>query len=311
MSAFPSLPLFTDAFLADTGHLTSHQTGAYMLLLMMAWRSPGCRIPDDDVKLARWARCDARVWRQTKPVIMEFWTLSDGYWTQKRLTSEYLTVCDRAERARLNGQYGGRPKSLKNNKPENPEGLPDKTQTKAPNPNPISNPISKPLTVTVEGETPPAGGPDLRFQILKAFEASGSPVQPDTSRAEVWIAKGYKPAIIIAVVRECLAKNKGINGLSYFEKRLAEAHAMPEAPKAVERPPIDPVLQAKAHRILVKKFFDGNWLNTWGSPPGDPGCTIPPKVIADVARELGKPWPPESGGLTDDTHAPPRVAARR
>lgn len=138
--SFPSLPLFTDAFIADTGHLTAHQTGAYMLLLMMAWRSPGCRLPDDDVKLARWARCDARVWRQTKPVVMEFWTLdAEGYWTQKRLASEYRTVSERAERARLNGQHGGRHKPLKNNEADNPAGSVSVSQKKAPNPNPIED----------------------------------------------------------------------------------------------------------------------------------------------------------------------------
>lgn len=48
MSSFPSLPLFTDAFLADTGHLSAQETGAYLLLLMMAWRLPECRLPDND-----------------------------------------------------------------------------------------------------------------------------------------------------------------------------------------------------------------------------------------------------------------------
>ena len=72
MSRFPSLPLFTDAFLADTGHLTAQETGAYLLLIMMAWRLPGCRLPDDDAKLARWARVDARTWRHLKPVVMSF-----------------------------------------------------------------------------------------------------------------------------------------------------------------------------------------------------------------------------------------------
>lgn len=85
MSSFPSLPLFTDAFIADTGHLSAQQTGAYMMLLMMAWRSPECRLPDDDDKLARWARVDRRTWLKIKPAVMEFWTLADGFWAQKRL----------------------------------------------------------------------------------------------------------------------------------------------------------------------------------------------------------------------------------
>jgi uncharacterized protein YdaU (DUF1376 family) len=137
MSAFPSLPLFTDAFIADTGHLTAQETGAYMMLLMVAWRSSECHLPDDDEKLARWARVDRRTWLRIKPTVMEFWTLRDGFWTQKRLSSERDIVSKRADVARSNGKHGGRPKSLENNDPDNPPGSSRVTHRKAPNPNPI------------------------------------------------------------------------------------------------------------------------------------------------------------------------------
>lgn len=138
MSAFPSLPLFTDAFIADTGHLSAQETGAFLMLLMMAWRSPNCCLPDDDDRLARWARVDRRTWLKIKPTVMEFWTLSDGFWLQKRLTKERGIVSKRAEVARENGQQGGRPKSLKINEAENPVGSLRVSQEKAPNPNPIT-----------------------------------------------------------------------------------------------------------------------------------------------------------------------------
>lgn len=139
MSAFPSLPLFTDAFIADTGHLSAQETGAYLMLMMVAWRSPECRLPDNDDKLARWARVDRRTWLRIKSTVLEFWTLDDGFWTQKRLSKEREFVSKRAEVARENGQQGGRPKSLKDKETANPAGSPRATQQKAPNPNP--NPI--------------------------------------------------------------------------------------------------------------------------------------------------------------------------
>lgn len=139
MSAFPSLPLFTDAFIADTGHLSAQETGAYLMLMMVAWRSPDCRLPDADDKLARWARVDRRTWLRIKPIVMEFWTLADGFWTQKRLSKERDVVSKRAEAARENGKHGGRPNSLKNNDAGNPAGSARVSGSKPPNPNPNPN----------------------------------------------------------------------------------------------------------------------------------------------------------------------------
>lgn len=110
MSAFPTLPLFTDAFIADTGHLSATETGAYLMLLMVAWRTSDCRLPDDDSRLAKWARVDLRTWRRIKATVMGFWTLADGAWSQKRLLKEREAVTKRAEAARSNGTVGGRSK---------------------------------------------------------------------------------------------------------------------------------------------------------------------------------------------------------
>ena len=90
MAEFPALPLFTDAYMADTRHLTTVQHGAYLLLLMTAWRMPDCRLPDDDRLLARWAGMDYRNWIKTRPFIIEqFWQKTDdGKLQQNRLLDE-------------------------------------------------------------------------------------------------------------------------------------------------------------------------------------------------------------------------------
>lgn len=87
---FPFLPLSVDAYLNDTRHLTTEQHGAYLLLLMEAWKSPTVSLPDDDDILARLTGLSAAKWRKNKAAIMEFW-LYDGRsrrWTQKRLRKE-------------------------------------------------------------------------------------------------------------------------------------------------------------------------------------------------------------------------------
>lgn len=147
MSKFPHLPLFTDAFIADTMHLSAAETGAYLMLLMVAWRSPECRLPDDDQKLARWARVEARHWPKVKQNVMTFWTLSEGYWTQARLLKEHAYCSKSAAVARANGKLGGRPKSLETLNPDNPAGSSRVPQQKAPIPIPIQEGSTEPSLI--------------------------------------------------------------------------------------------------------------------------------------------------------------------
>ena len=89
MARFNGLTFWTDDFLADTFHLDAEETGAYVLLLMAAWRSPACDLPDDNKLLARYARCSSRRWAlHMRRTMLPFWGVADGRWTQKRLTLE-------------------------------------------------------------------------------------------------------------------------------------------------------------------------------------------------------------------------------
>jgi uncharacterized protein YdaU (DUF1376 family) len=90
MAEFPALTLWTDAYLSDTRCLTTIEHGAYLLLLMEAWRRPHCDLPDDDRILARLAGLTIDDWMEIKATILAFWTF-DGRgktWKQKRLMIE-------------------------------------------------------------------------------------------------------------------------------------------------------------------------------------------------------------------------------
>jgi len=73
MAEFPALPLWTDAYIADTQHLTNEEHGVYLRLLMFAWRSPDNSLPDDPMRLAtmvgmtmfKWRRVDDSRWSLT------------------------------------------------------------------------------------------------------------------------------------------------------------------------------------------------------------------------------------------------------
>lgn len=135
MAEFPALPLWTDAYLADTSHLTTIEHGAYLLLLIAMWRGGGT-LPDDDRKLARFARLTAGQWKRIKPTIMEFFDRADGKITQGRLTAEMVFVRQHSKRMSDNA----RSRWLKEKGTGDAKALPEACKTDAPTPTPIISP---------------------------------------------------------------------------------------------------------------------------------------------------------------------------
>ena len=77
------MPLYVGDYLADTGHLTTAQHGAYLLLLMHYWRKH--ELPDDDVQLAAIAKLPLRIWLAMRTTIQAFF--QEG-WKHKRVEQE-------------------------------------------------------------------------------------------------------------------------------------------------------------------------------------------------------------------------------
>lgn len=77
------MPLYIGDYLADTGHLTTTQHGAYLLLMMHYWRKH--ELPTDDKQLAAIAKLPLRIWLDSKETIQAFFF--DG-WRHKRIEEE-------------------------------------------------------------------------------------------------------------------------------------------------------------------------------------------------------------------------------
>lgn len=113
MAEFPALPLFTDAYLGDTTHLSTFEHGAYLLLLMVSWRSPGCCLPDDDALLARYTRMTRDKWRKARPILEPFFIIENGFWRQARLQNELQHLQSRRDQQVAAGNASAIAKSLK------------------------------------------------------------------------------------------------------------------------------------------------------------------------------------------------------
>lgn len=84
--------LWTDSYLADTTHLTTIEHGAYLLLLMAAWRGKSHTLPNDDKLLARYAGVTARQWRRIRPTLEPLFKVEGGVWVNGRLLDEIAFV---------------------------------------------------------------------------------------------------------------------------------------------------------------------------------------------------------------------------
>jgi uncharacterized protein YdaU (DUF1376 family) len=95
MAEFPALPLWTDAYLADTLDLSTEDHGLYLIMLMLAWRRRDCALPDDMDWLKRSLKgCCAGLHghsfnSRVPRILQKFWILIDGKWVQKRLQKEF------------------------------------------------------------------------------------------------------------------------------------------------------------------------------------------------------------------------------
>src|SRR6056297_1845905 len=121
MSQAPSMPMFWDAYIADTTHLTTEEHGAYLLLLAAMWRRNGW-VPDDDRDNARILGLTPSKWRRIKDRLRSLLIFEDGHITQKNLLKIWKKTQEKIETNRQNGSRGGRPKSNKNNDIEKADG---------------------------------------------------------------------------------------------------------------------------------------------------------------------------------------------
>lgn len=104
MAEFPAMPLWTDAYLGDTTHLTTIEHGAYFLLLMTMWRSKDGSLPNDDKMLARFTKLTPAQWKRIKPIILEFFDEKNGALFQSRLTAVRVAVEQKKKQASQAGK---------------------------------------------------------------------------------------------------------------------------------------------------------------------------------------------------------------
>lgn len=144
MADFAALPLFTDALIADTQHLDDEEFGRYLRLLIVTWRSPQCRVPNDKQWIAKRLRLEPLQYDQLiQPLIEEFFSAdadagadAQKWLTQKRLKKEWKYTFEKREknRAAAKSRWEKEKKPCKRISKRN-----------APTPSPTPSPTKSPL----------------------------------------------------------------------------------------------------------------------------------------------------------------------
>lgn len=301
MSTHPYLPLYVDDYDAHTAHLSAEEDGVYMRLLRLAWRTPGCSLPNDPAWIARKIRLSAADFeRVAKPVIEEFFKVKRGRLVQGRLKDEYDDISRKKAARKEAGKKGGSAKALKTqeNVSSNATVLPADTRA-FPNPEPEPEDKNPPK--------PPQGGK----QEGDLFGEGPPPAKRDRRKPQRAIPDDFPSADLIDEQRvKALASGANIDARYQAERfrgwalgrdaRYADwpatwrnwmAKAINEAPKtailAASAPPEDP---AAVWTRRIKAYRQNGYWNRldWGDAPGKPGCTVP----ADVLMANGYVPPP-------------------
>jgi uncharacterized protein YdaU (DUF1376 family) len=258
--------MYPDDFEADTAHLSLAEDGAYNRLLRLQWRSPGCKIPNDQPWIMRKMRAVSEADQAlVQTVLDEFFTKKGGKIFSARLLKEWVQACDAHEKRILAGSKGGRAKALKNNK-----SAPTNAKAMLYQPEPEPEPYSK-----KEGGGGSARGGEIssnsgdatfRENLLTAIGVDpisgmigrgGSRIgtQADMIEAHRWITDlGLTEAECLSEVTDLIrSKRDGPpSRFTYFSAAMARLAAAKSAPP----PDIPPNTQPRGSRPNERAAFD-------------------------------------------------------
>lgn len=255
--ARPWMPLYVADYLADTGHLSASEHGAYLLLIMHYWANGS--LPSDDKKLARIARMSDKEWRAARDTVAEFF--GEG-WRHARIECELADANAAYERRASAGRKGGKAQPKPKSDESNASSLLKQSQ---PQPHILAEPDG---SAAASGPPPPglqqlceeAAGTSYGrgFGIIRELVESGVPVDER----------------VLPVIRDLSAflrkRGKSVDSWAFFAKAISD-------PTVPSSPPDAPVPAV----IFIEKDADG-----W-----DEAQSLVPKKVIVTKRGPGAFFP--------------------
>lgn len=270
MAEFACLPLFTDSWVADTAHLSRAERGLYHDLLVLCWRSPECRVPNDKAWIARRLACRDDELGMLDMIISEFMSTTGNWLFQKRLAKEFNFVRKNSEKqsARAKSRWDKENNEYHGNAARHASG-------NAPTPTPTPTPTASPKSPSFE---------DVDAALRRVPGVAEQPLAVDAVIAPIWqlVEQGYDlHRQILPSINRQLAKrgNRRVSRWSFFvpgivedSKSVAPAGATPANGFALSDDTWRKVLEAgRAKRAWQTERY--------GPKPSEPGCRVPPSLL--------------------------------
>lgn len=217
------MPLYIADYLAGTGHLSTVEHGAYLLLIMYYWSKGGP--PESDEIARRITKMDNRQWSKSCNILRSFF--HDG-WRHQRIDAELAKAVEISKANSANAHKSHENRRRRAGGSHGASQVRSHTQSQSHTQDAASNEAAS-------AAPPPAksmfsdGDFDLTKRILKAqglTEHDPSAVGT-TYFAKKWADQGWQPDLIVATIETVMAKKRdgAPKSLRYFEGAIADAHA--------------------------------------------------------------------------------------
>lgn len=289
MSAPPYMKLYVADYHGDTTHLDVKEHGAYLLLLMAMWRAGG-KLPADDPKLAKLAKCTSEEWAEIRVTVLAFFRRTGGRLTHKRVSAEIAKYADTSAKRKAASEKGVSEKRRKNSASHEPNGQPNTDHL-------VTKPEPEPEPIT---PVAPKGAPS-RSVTKDDVEAVWS-ITPKASRQrsgkadvertlKAALQRGHQPEWVLVGLKAYFASDAATKDGGAFVKgvhRMIEADRWETfAPAAASAPDLfAAAAPAEADYnpwpSRVREFICNAYWNSldWGPRPGREGCTVSAEDLA-------------------------------
>lgn len=281
MAEFPALPLFTDSYMRDCWHLSDADHGRYLLLLILLWQSPQCRIPNDPSWVARKLRRTPEQYeKEIAPLVQEFLS-SDGNWlTQKRLQKEFKYVAG-ATKKRADAAKS-RWKKDKDKSNADAKEMQGTCGLDAPTPTPTPT-ISSPPNGGADSARDPRGFEAWEQALLAVEGVKGSKLEISSMHQMAALYRdGFDlPGEVMPQVKADVAAARqngrtGVLSWGTLARKIREARLEP----ASARPGPAREQGLSWDKRLAFAREQRKWdLRNWGPMPNEPGCRVPENLV--------------------------------